>query len=274
MIASIMEHGVIDAVKVVRDGPTLYVHEGRQRTKNCREANRRLRKAGSKPVQIRYIAIRAAGAKSIGISASSFIRTPDAPTSRAKKMLKQREYGYTDAQIGVDFGVSASVVKSTIALLDAAPAVQRAVDHGELPATVGRTLAKLPRAEQGAALAKMKEEGATKGKRAEAAALRVTGPAGDESGAPERPKMLGAKAIAGIAKRLRSHPFDGGYQPSVCAAMVLDYVTGKSADFVNYFRWHATGEGKEPKPEAMAEVNGGGRVDDGIRACPAVTADA
>ena len=250
LVLNILEHGVIEPAKVLRDGNLLYVIDGRQRVKATREANRRLKADKCKPILIRYVAQRAVGVKALGIMASTFIRQEDTPSSRAKKMQKHVEMGQSEAQVARDFGVSVATVRSHLALLDAAPAVQRAVNHGELPATVAKTLTRLPRAEQGAALAKLKEEGATKGKRALAAAARVTGDGASEK--THKPSMLGAKAIAGIAKRLRSHPFDGGYTPSVAAAMVLDYVMGKSADSRTTTRGMPRGRGRSRRGRRTA----------------------
>lgn len=237
LVKSIIVHGVIEPVKVRRDGETLEVVDGRQRTRACREANKRLKKEGSVPHTIRYLVQRGNDAKVLGIMASTFIRQEDSPIGRAYKMQKHVELGRTEEDIAIDFGVDTQTVRNTIALLDCAEPVQQAVEAGKLPAAVARKLADLPRVEQTKALDTMKAEGATKGKRAHAAADRATNrePKGDAG-------ALGKRAIQGIVKRLKERSIDMGLVPSEFAVVVLEYVIGASPDFAADFPWQATGQ--------------------------------
>ncbi len=233
LVLNIMTHGVLDPVQVVRDGDDLLVCDGRQRVKNAREANRRLKAQGSLPVRVPYLCKRGTNEKILGVMASSFLRTEDSAVSRAKKMLKHVEIGRTTDEIAVDFGCSAKTVKTTLALLDCTPTVLKAVDAG-LPVEAARTLAKLPRAQQAAALAEMTKMGAVKGTKAKAAADAATGKT-------KVTPMLPRRDILAIRLRLEAQTIRGE-NLSGFAAEVLRFVMGEDDAFARNHPWHA---GKE-----------------------------
>lgn len=73
MILNIIQYGVIEPVIVWKDpetGKTLVV-DGRQRVKACREANKRIRKAGGEPHRIPAITRRADAGTSVGLMIST-----------------------------------------------------------------------------------------------------------------------------------------------------------------------------------------------------------
>jgi ParB family transcriptional regulator, chromosome partitioning protein len=242
LVLSIMTHGVLEAVTCVRDGDRLLILDGRQRVKNAREANRRLKAQGSLPVRVPYVCKRGTDAKILGVMASTFIRTDDSPVSRAHKMQKHVDLGRSHADIAIDFGCTPKTVKETLALLDCAPAVQKAVEAGEIPAKIAKTLSALPRADQTVALAKMKELGATKGTKAKAAAAKATGKE------PKAPAMLSAREILALRMRLDAQlVVDPMCSSSAFAASVLRFVLGEEGThFERTCPWHA---GKEPAPD-------------------------
>jgi ParB family transcriptional regulator, chromosome partitioning protein len=250
LVLSIMTHGVLEAVTVVRDGSDLLVADGRQRVKNAREANRRLKAQGSMPVRVPYVCKRGSDRKILGVMASTFIRTEDSPVSRAHKMQKHVDIGRSHAEIAIDFGCSPKVVKETLLLLDCSESVRKAVSEG-LPVRAAGTLAKLPREEQTKALARMREAGAAKGTRAKEAAAEIA------TGKPKPPRMLSPREITAIRMRLEAQVIVSPLaSSSAFAASVLRFVLGEEDTFFERSHpWHARG-GDEPAKKEGKKSNG------------------
>lgn len=263
MVANIMAFGVIEPVIGYREGEKILIGDGRQRVKHTAEANKRLKKEGKEPIKIQVAFRRGVGATQMGVMIAANTRAADdGPMVRAKKASRYIEMGRTEEDAAIAMACSHQTIKNYLALLECCAKVQAAVESGKVPAMVAKKLHKLPVAEQEAALAEMLATGATKGARANAIADKATkkpkkakkrtvdvdaeeDETDEEEEAPHV-SQLGKKLIQGISKRLKSHPFDDGFGPSALAAMVLDYVTGKSNSFAEDYPWHATGEGKAP----------------------------
>ena len=58
VVQGMMEYGVQEAIKVVKNGETLEVVDGRQRTINAREANRRLKERGLPTITVKVFIVR------------------------------------------------------------------------------------------------------------------------------------------------------------------------------------------------------------------------
>jgi len=146
MILNVMAYGIIEPVIVWKDpetGKTLVV-DGRQRVKSCREANKRIRRAGGQAHRVPAISRRADPGTSVGLMISTNEqRVEDTPMNLARKAAKMLDLGKTEAEVGIALGRSAASVKNLIALLDAPAVVRHAVESGKISTCDGYKLAKL-----------------------------------------------------------------------------------------------------------------------------------
>lgn len=154
MVASIIYHGIIEPVVVAKNPETdkTEVVAGRQRVKNAREANRRLREQGREPRLVPAVVRQVKGSEryrltEVGI-AENERRREDTPLGRAAKMALLKSYGRTNAQIAEAFGCVVPTVVSTLALLETTADVQEAVEKGQIGIGQAVKLSKLPAAEQ------------------------------------------------------------------------------------------------------------------------------
>ena len=146
MVLNIMYHGVKQPI-VVRKNPEtgeVEVVVGRQRVKNAREANRRLREQGRPVINVPGTV---QGGKDGDLAATMVseneIREDDTPLGRAEKMQHLLAFGKTEADLAVIFGCSEQTVKASLALLECCAAVRKAVEAGKINVTHARALAKL-----------------------------------------------------------------------------------------------------------------------------------
>jgi ParB family chromosome partitioning protein len=190
LVESIMADG-IDVPIIVRlngkrdDGtPIVEVVNGRQRVRSAREANKRIAAANKKLApDERAEPIRVPGVRTRGedhAMLAKMVRTnvlfvEETPLSKARKAARLLEMGRSYDEVARQFGVKEGTIKSWEALLGLDASVQKAVETGELPPTTAGKLAELPREEQKTALAKMRADGALKGKSGREAALRAAG---------------------------------------------------------------------------------------------------
>jgi len=155
MVLSIMEYGVKEPVIVWKDPETgdVCVVAGRQRVKNNIEANKRLKKRGEMPKDIKAIVERGDPKKLMAIMAiENEGRTANTPQERAELAGRMLEAGYTEDVLAIVFHCSKSTVKNYIALLETTGAVRKAVASGRIDPTDGYKLAKLHPSEQNAKL--------------------------------------------------------------------------------------------------------------------------
>ena len=169
MVKNIMVHGVIEPVTVRRNGDLLEVADGRQRVKNSREANKRLKKEGKSPVRI-VITFRAGHDKDIYgvvVSANEF-RRPDAVLIKAAKAQRMLNFGATWTEVAVNYGCTVETIENWVSLLGLHPRILKAISEGKVKYTVAMRLARLPREKQMRKFRKLCKAGATN-----ANALRV-----------------------------------------------------------------------------------------------------
>lgn len=151
MVLNIMYQGVLEPVIINKNTETgvVEVVAGRQRVKNAREANRRLRERGCEPIHVPAIVRRDDGASLAGVMVSeNEVRESDTPIGRAKKMRQMLGLGKTEADLAVLFGCSKQTVDNTLALLDCTAAVRDAVDAGQIGVGHARAFAKLDPSQQ------------------------------------------------------------------------------------------------------------------------------
>jgi ParB-like chromosome segregation protein Spo0J len=149
MVQSIMEFGVTQPIIVVKLGERAGVDDGRQRTKNCREANRRLKAAGREPHAISLIIKKGDPSKLLGISlTSNYLRFNDTAAETAEKIEQYIDTGKTEEQAAVVFGMTSSNIKQLRRINDLAPTVLKMVRSGKLNASAALQLVDLPPEEQ------------------------------------------------------------------------------------------------------------------------------
>jgi hypothetical protein len=103
--------------------------------------------------------------------------------------------GKTAAEVCIVFGVTKQTLGNWQRLLEAAPAVRKAVDAGEVSASGAAALAKLPREEQMEALEKLKASAPTSGKKAGKVSARKAKAAAGAKGEASRPSLADLRLV-------------------------------------------------------------------------------
>jgi ParB family chromosome partitioning protein len=188
MVASIMAAeggGVHVPILVVKDGeesdgtPRVLVVDGRQRVRNAREANARLKKLGRPPVLVPAIPRRGDIGDLAGLGMLvNEIRKADPPLVRAGKMQHLLDIGQDLSAVALVFGVDPQTVKNTVKLLGLSRKARATVKSRALPVDVARKLAVLPADEQDAKLAELAEAGTLRGRAASESVERTVGDRG------------------------------------------------------------------------------------------------
>jgi ParB family chromosome partitioning protein len=186
-----MKFGITDPITITKEenGKPLVV-KGRQRTKYCIEANKRLATSGAETWKVPCIYERGGDDdRLVGLMlGENEIRRGDDLLVKAKKIQRYMAMGHDEADAALVFGCSVNTVKNRLALLDLDGSVQKAVEEGAMNVTMALELSKLPPAEQ----------------QARAKAARDAAPAPAEAG--ERTiRVVGAgHAAAGKAMKRRT----------------------------------------------------------------------
>lgn len=157
LVVSIMEHGILQPIKVTSIGGLPHVVMGRGRVVAAREARRRFEAQGTDGLPMVPAVDGSGEALTLArqVVVENEIRTADDPVNRARKMQRLRDLGASPEMIGKDFGMSAANVRQQLKLLDLDAEVQTAVSTGAVPAGAATQLAKLPVDQQRAAVAKV-----------------------------------------------------------------------------------------------------------------------
>jgi ParB-like chromosome segregation protein Spo0J len=154
LVQSIMLFGVKQTILIKKMAESVYVVDGRQRTKACREANERLRKLGQPEKKVP--AILQIGSESDVVESMILTnehRLEDGIMAKAEKASRYIASGRTPKETAVLFGVKPATIKHWLSLLDLTPSVRKAVDAGQIAASAAAKLVSLPSAEQKEALA-------------------------------------------------------------------------------------------------------------------------
>ena len=134
LVLNIMALGVIKPVVIGAEwkGHPAVV-DGRQRVRHAREANRRLKARGEAVIRVACVRRRGTDAElaKVSVSANEFAQN-DEPIAKAEKAARLLGLGATNDEVCLAFGWSIKTLKAHLALLEAAPAVQKAVAAGEL----------------------------------------------------------------------------------------------------------------------------------------------
>ena len=150
IVSSIIEHGVQEPVKLRKNGDEFEVVSGRQRVKNAREANRRLRSAGKEPISIPVQVVRGDDLKMASLNATlNTKRIAETPLTIAQKVVQMIEqFGDSKEHAAEQFGLTVSELNQHLKLLDCSSKVTKLVNEGHLAVATAAKLSALPRAEQ------------------------------------------------------------------------------------------------------------------------------
>lgn len=161
-VLSIMAHGVLEPVLIRRNGDFFEVVDGRQRVRGAIEANKRLPK--NKQVRVPVITRRDDDKESTLIMiVTNEQRQGDSPVVRARKANRALEAGNSKEEVARSFRTSVAGLKNLLAILDTTSDVQAMFDRDQVPVTVASRIARLPREQQGQAMADLiAQGGATK----------------------------------------------------------------------------------------------------------------
>ena len=233
-VENVMMLGIIEPIIVQREKDKkekwrIVVEDGRQRVKWLREANRRLRKARKPPKMIMAVWNKN-DPTAVMISANSF-RADESASSKAAKIKRYVDQGHTVQEAAVVAGVTTATIKNMLGLIEADPAVRKAVDKG-LPASAAYKLTKLPKEKQKTEVAKLMANGAPpKGKKLQRAVDKARG----QQLPSQRAK--GGKEV----KAMRDRALKAGMPVSAIA--VFDWVLGDDNALSDYL-------GKEERAQA------------------------
>jgi len=236
MVANIGYHGVLKPI-IVRKGADgqAFVVDGRQRVRHARAANKELVAQGAKPILVPIVVERGDDARMLGISISTNEhRQNDGILVKANKAVRLQSMGYDVPEIAREFGVSASTIKNWWSLLEAHPAVVRAVEDGTISPTVGYKLAKLNTEDQRNALDELLAEAKQNGGKVTVtkAKARASGQTGEGSGDGEgsngsaKPKAPGKALLRKVMEAATVAAAGGEPILSEDAMAILRWATG------------------------------------------------
>lgn len=166
---SLVQEGVLQPIRIMRDGDKKLVVLGRQRLKAAALAN------GKLPDETQYVRLpaliyRSDEAKAFkALIVENEMRVNDPPCIRATKMQQALDRGIGEEETCRIFKIGKQQLNNMVRLLDCAPEIRKSVDSGEITATLAYTqLAKLERKDQIEQLKELKASGNTRGSAATA----------------------------------------------------------------------------------------------------------
>lgn len=184
MVQSIMAQGINTPVTIRKNGnkpngdPNTELVAGRGRVMACREAWKRLAKAGVAEADMPLVpAIRTRGEQADVMAimlAENMVRRAETPLSIARKAKRFYTVTRDKARTALVCGVTTQTVESWLRLLELAPAVQTMIETGKVSATAALTVLKdVPVEDQGKRLLELMAEGKVQGLAAQVEARRT-----------------------------------------------------------------------------------------------------
>ncbi len=158
-IANVRTFGVLKPILFERDGDRVIVVDGRTRVRWARCAAKLQKAAGEEVLVVPGLPKRGDGAMLYGISrAANTHRPDDTPLQNARNAQRLIDMGRSEEEAAIAFGVTKLTMRQWLSLLTLDPKVQRLVERGMAIGAASK-LAKLPRSEQVARLAQLKDAG-------------------------------------------------------------------------------------------------------------------
>lgn len=145
MVASVIEHGVLEAISVRKNGSFVEAVTGRHRTLWARAANEKLASAGGEPRLVPCI-VKRLDTKTAGLQMvveNEHRKQPDDPIVRARHAQRMITNGHDTKSAARAFNVSPQAISQRLKLLDLAAPVQKMLEAGQLSASAASTLAPL-----------------------------------------------------------------------------------------------------------------------------------
>ncbi|RIQ74549.1 hypothetical protein D0838_04945 [Bordetella avium] len=162
MARNIDYQGVLEPVAVSKNPETgaVEVVYGRQRVKATRRANEWRKARGEPPRMVPGIVYQGKRQNALdAIVSENETRTADTPLGRAEKMRRHMALGRGEDQLAVLYNCTVATVRNTLALLDCAAPVQKAVEAGQITVSHATALSKLAPDDQRAKVAELIEAG-------------------------------------------------------------------------------------------------------------------
>lgn len=153
-VANVQRFGVRVPVEVVKDGNRLIVNDGRQRIRRARKANAERKKDGRPALLVKCIVVAGKAAENVAAADGlNNARREDSDLVKGRKCHRQVTlFGASVEELAVSNGVHVNTVKRWMSLVGTADATQDALEKGEVTSTQASQIAKLPHAEQKAAV--------------------------------------------------------------------------------------------------------------------------
>ncbi len=198
MINSLMLQGVLEVVLVRKNGDKAEVVAGRQRVKNAREANKRLKKQGAELIHVPCMVRKGDDGMVMGVSISeNEIREDDPLTVKASKLARYLGLGKSEQEAATVFGVSLQTIKNWGRLGDLDNSVIKAIEAGKIKPSAAWNLSDLSREDQKVELEKLLANGHTTVRKAGHAVKNAKAKKG---GAAEGLEAPGKRLVAKVLK--------------------------------------------------------------------------
>lgn len=220
-VVNILRYGVLVSVTARSLDGQLQVVDGRRRVLHAREALARQVQQGTPETELLRVPVRIvrggdeAHLISMARLANSF-RREETILEKAHHAQRMLGFGRTEHDVAVNYGVDETTVHSWLSLLEANQSLRKAVIDGQVAPSAAYRLARLPNADQPAAVAELVSSGRTSIREARRVTAKTRGH-GDTVGAPRR-------TLRGIRELLRADEGGDDFQRGVAAA--LDLVLG------------------------------------------------
>jgi ParB family transcriptional regulator, chromosome partitioning protein len=137
--------GVLEILNGSRNPETgkIEINDGRQRTKACREANKRFKKQGQQPLRLPVHLKRVNDSQRMAMMiTTNEHRRADTPMMRAAKAQRYINLGHDEKEVAIMLGTGEATVKSLLKLLDAPAVVRHALDAGKISVSDAYKLAR------------------------------------------------------------------------------------------------------------------------------------
>jgi ParB family transcriptional regulator, chromosome partitioning protein len=156
LVANILVYGILQTVRVRREGGRILVVDGRQRVKAARLAADRSSEAGEYAIRVPVWESEGDDKRIAGIMISSNEqRKADSALDRAFKAVRLLALLGDEDEVGIAFGRSKPTIKNYLSLASADSRIHTAVREGSLSTQAAIELSKLARDEQVAQLTQL-----------------------------------------------------------------------------------------------------------------------